>query len=215
MTTLQDASPNLVGGCPVRRGGSFPRLVVSHLPPPSLHPALFVPAPEAGGHLIKEEFGDSAAGGGGGGAAGGAGKGKSSAGAEQGKAATGMPIEDPAFDQGLRRMRPGKIGKVDKISLSLLTGIVFFFFLYFCFVLGERCGAVLRGAVRCDARGCLVLGTVFAAWFLAVVVDLVVERSASCCVTATASYYVAALYDAYIWVCDESPPMRDSHIPEC
>eukprot|EP00903_Cladosiphon_okamuranus_P022694 g20886.t2 len=71
---------------------------------------------KASGHLVKEELGDSASGGGGGGgggggAAGGGGMGKGGAGAEQGKA-IGMPIEDPAFDQGLRRMRPGKIGKL-------------------------------------------------------------------------------------------------------
>lgn len=70
-----------------------------------------------GSGAVKEEVGDSPASEG---AAGGSGsKGKSGAGA--GAGASGLPIEDLAFDQGLRRMRAGKIGKVCDFSLCVLV----------------------------------------------------------------------------------------------
>ncbi|CAM9816237.1 unnamed protein product, partial [Ectocarpus sp. 13 AM-2016] len=60
----------------------------------------------AGGPAVKEEAGGSGAGGAAAGATGGKGKG---AAAEK---ASEIPADDVAFDQGLRRMRPGKIGKL-------------------------------------------------------------------------------------------------------
>ncbi|CAB1105645.1 unnamed protein product [Ectocarpus sp. CCAP 1310/34] len=59
-----------------------------------------------GGPAVKEEAGESGAGGAAAGATGGKGKG---AAAEK---ASEIPADDVAFDQGLRRMRPGKIGKL-------------------------------------------------------------------------------------------------------
>lgn len=64
--------------------------------------------------MVKEEPGDgskSAAGAGASGSAASA-AGKGGGGAAASEAAAGLPKDDPAFDQGLRRMRPGKIGKV-------------------------------------------------------------------------------------------------------
>lgn len=63
-------------------------------------------------HGVKEEVGDPD--GGGSSSASGSGKGKASAAttATTTEAASGLPPDDVAFDQGLRRMRPGKIGKV-------------------------------------------------------------------------------------------------------
>ncbi|CAN0431434.1 unnamed protein product, partial [Laminaria digitata] len=67
----------------------------------------------SGGFAVKEELGESAAASasaagavGAGGATGGGAKGKGAS------VATGLPPDDLAFDQGLRRMRPGKIGKL-------------------------------------------------------------------------------------------------------
>lgn len=77
-------------------------------------------------------------------------KGKSGAGAETGKTAAGMPIEDPAFDQGLRRMRPGKIGKVVIMGLFLVVVGVLLFLLFRLPLLlllwgacGSRCSVVV------------------------------------------------------------------------
>ncbi|CAM9592267.1 unnamed protein product [Ectocarpus fasciculatus] len=60
----------------------------------------------AGGHAVKEEAGESGAGRATGGASSGKGTG---AAAEK---ASEVPADDLAFDRGLRRMRPGKIGKL-------------------------------------------------------------------------------------------------------
>ncbi|CAM9628916.1 unnamed protein product, partial [Ectocarpus sp. 12 AP-2014] len=59
----------------------------------------------AGGPAVKEEAGESGAGGAAAGATGGKG---TRAAAEK---SSEIPADDVAFDQGLRRMRPGKIGK--------------------------------------------------------------------------------------------------------